>query len=462
MSRKKILIFIDHDLIVRHFLKSGAFKDIQSAYDVKYVFNIDNSTEKKWIFSDIYDLGLENVREINIPRARMGSWHKLFATSVLRNQRGTKNYKPRKELMATISGKWHTRYYQVLSLPVIYQVFRHYFLKKQGIYKPLENLLKEEKPDLVIHPTILAGYLVNELPFICKELGLPLVYLMNSWDNPSVKALGTSKPNKLVVWGRQTKEHAIEYMKMPREDVLRFGAAQFQVYRDPVVENEIELRKMFKVPEGLPIVLYGGASKGAHESKYLKLLDELIEKEEIPRCHVIYRPHPWRGELGEGEVDFFDLNCRHITMDPFMEPYYRKVTTVGQIGIEMADYAVTRKVLELASAVISPLSTILLESVVLGKPVLMFYPESDMGKEEGLHTRLAMNMVHFSDFWGVDGINVCKEEKFFKDQCSRLLEQSNDQRVKNGLQNHAKKFLELDGPTYSQRVKALVEEMTKN
>lgn len=460
LFNKKALIFIDHDLIVRHFIKSGAFRELEQQYDVTYVFNVDESTEKKWLFSDVDKLGLRRVLRTGITRARMGSWHKLFATSVLHNQRGTSNYRPRKQLVAEVNGRLRTEYYTLLSLPGIYTLFRRRFLARQGIYQPLADLIREEKPDIVIHPTVLAGYYVNELPFICKSVGIPLVMLMNSWDNPSVKALGTSYPDKLVVWGEQTRRHAIEYMRIPEKDVLSFGAAQFQIYREPVKESDAELRAMFKVPEGMPILLYGGANKGAHESKYLKLLDDLIETGAVPRCHVIYRPHPWRGELADGEIGFFDLECRHLSMDPFMEPYYRRVTTNGQFGIEMADYTITRKLLHLVSAVISPLSTILLEATILGKPVLMFFPSNDLTEKNARQTQLGLKMVHFQDFWGALGVNVCDQESAFAEECRRLLRQAADSAICEGLVRHAKHFVELEGPSYGERLLRLANELT--
>jgi hypothetical protein len=461
MKKKKALVFIDHDLIIRHFIKSGAFHELEKSFDVTYIFNIDETTEKKWIFTDIDSLRLPRVLRTGITRQRMGSWHKLFAASVLRNQRGTENYRPRKRLMAEISGKWHTEYYALLSMPGVFPLFRRRFLAQQGMYQPLVDLIRAEKPDVVIHPSVLAGYFVNELPFICKAMNIPLVMLMNSWDNPSTKALGTSQPDKLVVWGEQTRQHAIKYMRMPESDVLAFGAAQFQVYREPVKETDAELRAMFHVPEGVPILLYGGASKGAHESRYLKLLDHLIETGAIPHCHVIYRPHPWRGELGEGETGFFDLECRHISMDPFMESYYRRATTTGQFGIEMADYTITRKLLHLVSAVISPLSTILLEATILGKPVLMFFPQEDMGRTGGRHTQLALNMVHFADFWGAPGVNVCNKESEFAEKCRLLMAQAADQDIHDGLLRHASHFLIMDGQTYGERVRQLADSLAK-
>lgn len=460
LTKKKALVFIDHDLIVRHFIKSEVFGELEQQYDVTYVFNVDESTEKKWLFTDIGSLGLRNIVRTSVTRARMGSWYKLYAASVLRNQRGTKNYGPRKRLMSAISGRLRTEYYSFLSLPGIFSLFRRHFMARQGSYQPLVDLILQQRPDIVLHPSVLAGYFINELPPICNALHIPLVVLMNSWDNPSAKALATSYPDKLIVWGEQTRQHAIEYMRVPEQNVISFGAAQFQIYREPVKESDSELRAMFKVPVGLPILLYGGASKGAHESRYLKMLDDCIEAGTIPRCHVIYRPHPWRGELGSGEKSFFSLGCKHISMDPFMESYYRRATTTGQFGIEMADYKITRKILHLISAVISPLSTILLEATILGKPVLMFYPNEELNQEEGRFTKHALEQAHFADFWGVPGVNVCNDKIEFPEKCRLLMAQTWDSEISEGLLQHVRRFLVMDGPTYGERLVKLANQLT--
>ena len=102
------------------------------------------------------------------------------------------------------------------------------------------------------------------------------------------------------------------------------------------------------------MLLYGGTSKGVKENIHLEVLDQAISNGSIPKCHVIYRPHPWRGSLMAGEKSFFDYHYRHITMDPHMVPYYRRVEAGEAEGFDMADYDVTRKLLHLVDVVTSP------------------------------------------------------------------------------------------------------------
>ena len=82
----KALVFIDHDMIVRHFVQSDAFAALEEAFDVTYVFNEDISTEKKWLTLDIDRLGLGRVLRTHIPRVRMGSC--LLYTSPSPRDRG--------------------------------------------------------------------------------------------------------------------------------------------------------------------------------------------------------------------------------------------------------------------------------------------------------------------------------------------------------------------------------------
>ena len=45
----RILIFIEHDIIFRHFYLSKAFKDIETSHDVKYIFPREQSKDQDLI-----------------------------------------------------------------------------------------------------------------------------------------------------------------------------------------------------------------------------------------------------------------------------------------------------------------------------------------------------------------------------------------------------------------------------
>ena len=162
----------------------------------------------------------------------------------------------------------------------------------------------------------------------------------------------------------------------------------------------------------------------------------------------------------EGEVNFFDLHWKHVSMDPHMEKYYRQQAIEETRAMDMADYEVLCKLLHMAEGVISPLSTILLEGALLGKPVLMFFPRKDLFHKTGAGIRISYKMVHFTDFWGVEGINVCMDGSEFHPACRLLLQQAGDHSIAEKLRTHAARFVVMNGSSYGERFLNLANEMT--
>ena len=458
---KKAFIFIDFDMLIRHFILSGSLKELEKEYDVTYVFHTDPTSPKKGIYQDIDHLGLKNYITFEIPRVRMGRWADLSRPAQLHNLRGTHAYKGMLDFHRFVAPNRKTfNKRRLLSLPGVFQLYKKRFLSKMGLHQPLFDFLRENKPDIIIHPTILHGYFINELNLICPLLNIPLVALMNSWDNPASKASVTGFPDVLVPWGEQTRQHAIDYMKMPAERIKMFGAAQMQHYRSPVIETDEELRAMFKVPSGKPVILYGGTSKSVMESDHLELLDNAIEDGTIPPCHIIYRPHPWRGGLVEGEKSFYELDCKHVTIDPFMEAFYKKVTGRNQNeGFDFADYEITKKLLHLVDAVISPLSTILLEGMIFGNPGLVLFID-DEKSYAGTVLPIAKRVIHFKDLLKQPGITECHDIKELPELFRQLFNMSKNDEMRAELKRASSKIVNFEGAPYGEQLLSLANELT--
>ena len=460
--RKKALVFLDYDIVVRHFVLSGVFDELQKDFDVSFVFHHDSTSEKQGIHHDPAKLRIENAEIFELPRARMGSWYKMFAITSLNRQLGTKNFWPLRQRIAKAIGStgwWRTTLFSLIALPGIFQLYRYRYLQKQGVYEPLMNFVRDRKPDVILQPTLLAGFFINDLSLVSKLLGIPFIAMMNSWDNPSLKAVATEFPRKLVVWGEQTRGHAIKYMGMPPDDVEMFGAAQFQIYRKPVTESDAELRQMFGVPEDLPIVLYAGVAKSVNESRHLKLLDEAISRGDIQPCHIIYRPHPWRGRLIEGEQSFFDMTFNHTTMDPHLVDRYRGIAEKPTLVMEMADYDVTRKLMHLITAAISPLSTMMLEVIMHEKPVMSFFPQEDMNSKFGKSTNISFRLAHFQGFFDCPGIQRVSRQVELPSAVNKMIDDADDPEIRSALAKHADFYVVRDGPTYGQRLAELAGEL---
>jgi hypothetical protein len=231
-----------------------------------------------------------------------------------------------------------------------------------------------------------------------------------------------------------------------------FGAAQFEVYREPVRESRAEVAREFGVPADKPILLYGGASKSLNETGHLQRLDAAVEAGQIPACHIIYRPHPWRGRLVDGELSLYEAKLRHVTLDPHMEEFYRSITVSPRSELYMADYQVTRRLMFLIDALVSPLSTILLEAALHGKPALALFADADPESKGSNISRIVRRLVYFAEFINCEGILACADVNELPAMTRRLMGMAGDPRTRAALLAHADKYLVRDGAPYGQRL----------
>lgn len=460
MSKKKILIFIDHDVIIRHFIANDTFYELEKKNEVIYVFNED---KKKFDLSsnEILNKKIKKYKRkfIHIPRKRSGHWYLLNVINLFRRQKiaigkngSRRHYNAIIQQEKNLVGSRNVFLAKIASLPIIFQIVRFLFIFKLGINKEIINLIKIEKPDLLIHPSFLHGYLINDLFRASIRYRVPFFVLANSWDNCCNNAFCSGIPDKLVVWGQQAKNHASKYIGVPEKDIVSFGAAQFEIYKKLPKESRKELASFFEAEPNKKILLYAGVGASDSETIYLKLLEKAIEEQELPNCHVIYRPHPWRGILQKGEKDFLSIKWDHISIDPTMKNYYRKVIiNPKRMNMHLADYKISNKLLTLVDGVISPLSTMLIESLVKGKPVLAFFPENGKNQER-------LETLHFEEFININEVNVSFNKNDFIYECKKLLMQINDKSLSIKLKKSVNFFVSSRNQTYGKQLSNLVDE----
>ena len=240
----KVAIFLDHDYAVRHFILNGVLPSLESEHDVVFIFPENH----RRVTTDLKELDIGRYRTIKVSEGRAYLYRRLYQTSVLRRMRETDD----KEVVFTFwrraLGPKYFRESWLRSWPVTYQIYRWAMLARIGENPALNELLEQERPDIIIHPSVLEGLFVSDLVKWGKKNGTPTVFVMNSWDNPAVKAMMVGYPDRLAVWGEQTKDHAIRHMGMPAEKVVCLGAAQFDLYRRPPLETPEEFKRRRDYP----------------------------------------------------------------------------------------------------------------------------------------------------------------------------------------------------------------------
>lgn len=194
--------------------------------------------------------------------------------------------------------------------------------------------------DILIFP--FTAYEIEQLmlPKLCKEENIKLIYIADNWDNLSSKTVILDEPDCIFVWGEQSVQHAKEIQGF-KESIIRIGSSpRLQVYRD------------ISKTAGAPKVLgFLGAFMYFDEVTVINRICEMLPA----NWRLLYRPHPWA--MKEQELALRDLHEK-ASLD------------LNSEGIQDISIDGTRNFFEKVDCTIGGLTTMVLESLVAGRPCI--------------------------------------------------------------------------------------------
>ena len=382
-------------LFIRNVLETGALDVLSRNCDV---IGIDTG-EVPSIIEDKYNLHFVAKIPISSQRAKIRHFCRYLSMWQYRDRSSTFAWK----FVADISRRrrWVS---QILVSVGIAKLFIRVIEKILKPQSKLESTLDAFKPDFVIIFTSCSDILTTDVIKACQKRGILTMSIVNGWDNPSAHGVWPILPDRVGVWGEQMCEHVVNIQKMNPAAVTILGVPQFSYYynQSPVADI-LKLRQALDLPLQAKVVLFAGASRQLDEIPLLIQLEHAIIKGQLDVCKIIYRPHPWRKP--RGEPNFFAQNWRYVVLDPQMEDALRTHLSGRVVKPHnfLPDLPHSRYLLTLVDAVICPLSTFMVESAVMGKPVLA------IATQEGGHISAAnlAQCEHFKELAAQAGFRFC-------------------------------------------------------
>ena len=454
----KILIFIETDVVVRHFIFSKAFLFLNKFHDVVYVFP-DGDKRLGNISTDKLDLnGSKNLKLLPY-KERLKLWRFRFFVEKLRRKKGfPKDLIQQWRKDFTKGNPIYAKYlYIFLGLPLVFPFFKFVvnFLIKKLPNNELIKILNEEQPDLLIHPSVLQGSYIDDVIFYGNKIKKPVVVIMNSWDNPLTKRSVVNKDYYLLVWGKQTKLHAVNYMGLDETKVVEFGSAQFDLYNDH--DSQLETSKIYHGNKKIKTLLYAGSSKFADEFAHLLKIDYAIKIGNLPKMKVIYRPHPW-GSCGYKGYRFKNHTFENIIFDSNMKEYIFRDFNKDNSKF-LPNLKNTKDLLLKVDFVLSPLSTILLEAMIVGKTPICFMPEDEINAE---HFHMVKNYPHFAEILENKEVIVINGSEYLIDSIKKAYADSFKKNKSKILKKEAEYFISKFSKPFNERLLDFVEKLIIN
>lgn len=448
MGKKRILIIIDHDIIFRNFIFNNAFSEIEKNFDVNYLFPEKGN---KRLSLDVQKYIKKN-KIFRVPEfaQRKLLWRYLLFLDQCKFPKNNEERALRKLRFISLGIK-ATLIFFILSLPILRQITKSLIniILNINEYEALEFFLKKQKPNFVIHPTVLDGIYCNDLIIICKKLNIKTIFLMNSWDNPSTKNTVLNNPDYLLVWGKQTKEHAHKYIKM-KKNVIEFGANQFDGIKDLRIDR-IE-RELFENQK--QNILFAGSNAKINEYECIIKIDELIFKNKF-KLKFVYRPHPWSGAGLRGHR-FFYKKWKNIKIDKFSINYIKTLKNKNNKNMSLPNQKDTYKSLKSTIITISPLSTIILETILSGRLALAYVPDDN---ESIYINQILKNMAHFKELIGTGIVPILKNPEEIIDACLKYQKLENYKSLVKSQQRLIPDIVKIFDKKWSCRFQKFMENL---
>ena len=228
-----------------------------------------------------------------------------------------------------------------------------------------------------------------------RRHGVKVISYVLSWDNPTVRGLGTNLSSLVIAWSEIMKEELATLHRIPAEKIVIAGVPHYDYYvngKRPILSKK-ELGELFGIDPQKHFLFLGTKSPNG----YLYNVDiaqvicrAIIEGRLHRDCCLIARLHPIYLRKRHGELVFhkelsewkdlsarFGAGCLYVDYPKMLE---------GSSNLIMADDEIAKlvSILKHSDVVINMFSTLNVEASILDKPTVNVAFQFDHRRPPGM------------------------------------------------------------------------------
>lgn len=441
-KKQKIAICLHAGMFVKAFSDTGAIKDIIDNYDVIFLMGKQSANlcnlANQIVIESPSRFGLNLLKLLDRYSYLSLSRHRDRSTSFALK---FGNYSAERSLIGKILN-W------ILTRPGIFEVVM--YVAKQLLFPTpkTKNQLKTLNLDLILVPSNGTSDAISmDIISAAKSLGIPSLFMMYNWDNVTCKGVYPFLADYASVWGQQSVEHYHRIHRLPLDRIYCLGSPQFEVYErfDPSGHQDLRVALNFSPTEVL--AAYLGGARYRDDILLLRYFDAILERLNI---RLVYRPHPFQ-DRAMLRGDFFKENFRQIVMDPSIVEHYQRARHDLSYNVKSYLYNYDRfpHFLKSLDFVISSYSTMCIESMKMGKPVLLTAfsdPTFHFSFDKLRHYEHHNCWANFTD------VVICEEQNSLESAIEKTLKLIRSTQIETRLKEEVKYVAFADHDTYSARL----------
>ena len=195
----------------------------------------------------------------------------------------------------------------------------------------IEQFLRKERPDvMVVTPLVRLQSPLPDYVKSARNLRIPTVSPIWSWDNLSNKGLMHEAPDRVLVWNETQRREATDLHGVPKNRVEVTGAPRFDRFlRMTATQTREQFCRAFTCDPLQDIIAYLGSSKwiAPDEIAFVRCWVESLRgsgHHALMKATILLRPHPqqrddWRHAsfAGLGNVSVFDSEYVNASQQMF-------------------------------------------------------------------------------------------------------------------------------------------------
>ena len=290
----------------------------------------------------------------------------------------------------------------ILGSRLIYPMFTLVYKRQNIVNKDLVTIIQWQEYDYVVHISSAYEKTGSDLVKIANQHSISSVFVIDNWDNLSSKTVLQELPDFIIVWGEQTKRHAIEIQGFDSAKVFSLGSARFQEY---FTVRNIDLASHFNHP----YVLFAGTFLPFNEISCLKLLDIEIEvnKNIYGDLKIVYRPHP--STLENHVVEFIKNDFQNVIIDPQIAAYNSALLNLSKSNMNLLKLDYYPSLIKNSEFIVGGLTSMLIEATVFFRAYLALVYSEPLSVTSP--RRVFREYVHFKQVENLPNLVMIQERK---------------------------------------------------
>ncbi len=431
--KKKVFIFFPDGVGLRNFAFTD-FKKIgeQMGFDITYwnntVFSLkDNLGFKELNIEDHSSHPLLPIYSRARKRAELNVSRDKFNDSVYPTYKFPFSYKDLKNTFKSLYVKWLVGLYSSEKGVEKLRSKINRLERSTSKYKYCKAQLEEHKPDLIFCTTQRATQSISAL-LAAKDLGIPTVAFVYSWDNVP-KAMQVVETDYYCVWSDLMKQQVLQYYPFVKPDqVFVTGTPQFEPHYDESLKLSREaFFKEHNLDTDKKYICFSGddITTSPLDQFYLEDLANAVRNlnNQGYNLGIIYRKCP---------VDFTDRYDAVIEKNKdiiaVLDPIWKQVGSQwNQVLPTPEDFKMLYNVCEHSEFVTNVCSSTVFDFVAHSKPCIYYNYEQPQLKKGIRDIGQNYKYVHFRSMPSKEAVVFCTD----KNDLERLVKQILDGELSN-------------------------------